>query len=196
MSTRADMKARAKASLKGNLLMLILMTLVMGIVVAIPLVGWILAPVLYVGFYSALLNVTNGGTADIGMLFERISITLKAFGLFFMMGLFVMLWSMLFFIPGVIKTYSYAMAPYIMAENPDIGVFEAINDSKRMMFGHKMEMFILSLSFIPWFLLIGVTFGLAALYVGPYVQVTMANFYKEVKALDSGVVATPAAPIA
>ncbi len=188
MYTRADLKATAKQNLKGNLIMLILAILICGLITAIPIVGIIVAPVLYIGMIYMIINVSNGQTAEIGMVFERISILVKSFGLYFMIGLFTMLWSMLFFIPGIIKAISYSMAPYVMAENPEKGVFEAIDDSKRMMFGHKMNYFVLMLSFIPWALLCGITFGLATLYVGPYMQVTVANFYKQVKALDAGTV--------
>ncbi len=187
MSSRADLKARAKASLKVNLLIIFVSIMISSIVVSIPVVGMFLYPVIYVGLIALVINASNGFKADIGTLFVHFPIFLKAFGLIYLMGIFVMLWSFLLVIPGIIKTYSYAMAPYIMAENPNKGVFESINDSKRMMNGHKMELFMLSLSFIPWLLLVGVTFGIAIIYVAPYMQLTFANFYKEVKAMDGGI---------
>lgn len=94
---------------------------------------------------------------------------------------FTFLWSLLFFIPGIIKTYSYSMSPYIMAENPNIGALEAITKSKEMMKGHKFELFILDLSFIFWYLLIPITFGFASIYIAPYVNATRTNFYLKLK---------------
>ncbi len=186
MSSRADLKERAKASLKGNLLITFVAILISGVAVSIPVVGLFLYPVIYVGLIALIINVSNGFKGDIATMFVHFPIFLKAFAVIYLMGIFVMLWSLLLVIPGIIKTYSYAMAPYILAENPDKGIFEVIDDSKRMMNGHKMELFMLTLSFIPWLLLVGVTFGIAVIYVSPYMQVTFANFYKEVKALDSG----------
>ena len=89
-------------------------------------------------------------------------------------------------IPGIIKTYSYAMSYYILADDENIAPLDAITKSREMMDGHKWEFFVLQLSFILWGLLCAVTCGLAALYVGPYQQVTMANFYDRLKAEDRG----------
>ena len=94
---------------------------------------------------------------------------------------FTFLWSLLFFIPGIIKTYSYSMSSYIMAENPNIGALEAITKSKEMMKGHKFDFFILDLSFIFWYLLILITCGFASIYVAPYVNATRTNFYLKLK---------------
>ncbi len=77
--------------------------------------------------------------------------------------------------------FSYSMAQYIIAENPNMGANEAITLSRKMMDGHKMEAFVLGLSFILWFFLVGITFGIAAIYVGPYVNATMVNFYNKIK---------------
>ncbi|MBQ6143280.1 MAG: DUF975 family protein [Clostridia bacterium] len=97
------------------------------------------------------------------------------------MSVFTFLWSLLFFIPGIIKAYSYSMSPYIMAENPNIGALEAITKSKEMMKGHKFEFFILDLSFIFWYLLILITCGFASIYIAPYVNATRTNFYLKLK---------------
>lgn len=100
---------------------------------------------------------------------------------FLMMNLFIFLWSLLFLIPGIIKSFSYAQMPYILMDHPEMGWKEAIEESKRMMDGHKADLFVLYLSFIPWLLLCGVTLGIAFLYVGPYMQMTCVNFYRALK---------------
>jgi uncharacterized membrane protein len=94
---------------------------------------------------------------------------------------FILLWSLLLIVPGIVKTYAYSQMFYLLADDPKLDPGEAQKKSIAMMNGHKGEMFVLHLSFIPWFLLVGVTFGLAAIYVGPYVQATMANYFNYLK---------------
>jgi uncharacterized membrane protein len=74
------------------------------------------------------------------------------------------------------------MSYYVLAENPNMTAREALNVSKRITNGHKMDLFVLSLSFIPWILLVTVTCGIAAVYVVPYMELAMTNFYHEIKA--------------
>lgn len=100
---------------------------------------------------------------------------------YFMMNLFIMLWSLLFIIPGIIKGFSYAMMPFLMMDDPSKGWKEALEESKCMMRGHKWELFVLDLSFFGWLLLVVITLGIAALYVVPYMQQAEANFYRVLK---------------
>ena len=99
----------------------------------------------------------------------------------FFSNVFIFLWSLLFVIPGIIKSYSYRMSSYIMAENPEISALDAITKSKQMMKGHKFELFVLDLSFILWYLLVAITLGIASIYVMPYTTATRANFYLKLK---------------
>lgn len=107
----------------------------------------------------------------------------------FLIGLYTVLWSLLFVIPGIIKAYSYSLAPYIKSENPSISASKAIELSKVMTNGHKMDLFVLGLSFIGWQLLNGLTFGiLGIIYVNPYFNAAQAFAYEEIKedAIASG----------
>ena len=89
---------------------------------------------------------------------------------------------MLFIIPGFIATYRYAMAPYIMAEHPEMGIMEAIEASKQMMDGNKWNAFVLDLSFILWDLLGACTMGiLHVFYIEPYKRLTDAGLYQALK---------------
>ncbi len=106
-----------------------------------------------------------------------------------LMYILVFLWSLLFLIPGIIKTYSYAMTPYILHENPDLTASEAIHRSRMMMKGHKFDLFWLQLSFIGWFFLSLFTCGIGFLWLQPYYYTAQAAFYEEVKssyALEGG----------
>ena len=73
------------------------------------------------------------------------------------------------------------MAYYVLAENPQMSANEALNESKAIMDGHKMDLFVLYLSFIPWMLLGSITLGIAYIYVMPYMQLTITNFYHKIK---------------
>lgn len=97
----------------------------------------------------------------------------------FLVDLFTTLWTLLFIILGIVKSYQYKMIPYILAENPDIEWKEAFDLSKKMTDGHKMDLFILDLSFIGWYFLSGITCGLVGIfYVAPYKEQTMAEAYE------------------
>ena len=96
----------------------------------------------------------------------------------FLRGLYTFLWSLLFLIPGIIKSYEYMMIPYILAENPNIDSKEAFRLSKQMMDGEKMNAFLLGLSFLGWVLLGVMTCGLLNIfYVNPYIYLTNAQLY-------------------
>ena len=98
-------------------------------------------------------------------------------------GLYVMLWSLLFYIPGIIKTYSYSQTFFIKAENPNISPSRAIELSKIIMDGHKGQLFYLHLSFLGWFILSLFTCNiLGILYVIPYYNAALAFAYEEIKA--------------
>lgn len=114
----------------------------------------------------------------------------KEFGrslvLYLLIGLFVLLWSLLFIIPGIIASYRYALAFYILRDNPQMSASEALNESKRLMDGYKMDLFLLGLSFIGWALLCILTLGIGLLWLGPYMNTAYTNFYEERIKLDKG----------
>lgn len=99
----------------------------------------------------------------------------------FLMVLFVFLWTMLLFIPGIIKGFAYSMTPYILKDYPELSANQAINLSVKMMKGHKFDLFFLELSFIGWGILSFCTFGIGYLWLMPYMYTSMAAFYQDVK---------------
>lgn len=102
----------------------------------------------------------------------------------FLKDIYIFFWTLLFIIPGIIKSYSYRMVPFILAENPNIDSNTAISISADMMYGNKLSTFILDLSFIPWHFLSALTFGIAGIfYVFPYVYSTDAELYATLKGL-------------
>lgn len=92
-------------------------------------------------------------------------------------NIYIFLWTLLLIIPGIIKSYAYSMVPYILADNPNIGVNRAIELSNEMTRGHKLDMFVLNLSFIGWYILGMIPFGLGVLFVNPYFNATNAELY-------------------
>ena len=104
-------------------------------------------------------------------------------GCMFLRDLYIFGWSLLLVIPGIIKSYSYMLVPYILAENPDMDRKRVFELSRQMMSGHKIEAFSLELSFIGWHLLSALTCGiLEALYVSPYLHATKTEYYMALKA--------------
>lgn len=91
--------------------------------------------------------------------------------------IYIFLWSLLLIIPGIVKSYSYSMVPYILADNPNIGIKKAIALSNEMTMGHKFDMFVLDLSFIGWYLLGTLALGIGVLFVLPYDNATNAELY-------------------
>lgn len=100
----------------------------------------------------------------------------------FLISLYTALWSMLFVVPGIVKGYSYSLAMYIKSENPNIPASKAIELSTRMTNGHKMDLFVLDMSFIGWGILSAFTLNiLGILYVMPYQYAAKAFAYEEIK---------------
>lgn len=91
--------------------------------------------------------------------------------------IYTVLWTLLFIFPGIYKSYQYFMIPYILAENPTMDSTEVFEMTKLLTNNMKMEIFILHLSFILWYLLNSLTFGLASLYITPYVEATVCEAY-------------------
>ena len=199
MLSRAELKQQAKEQLKGNVGSYFLIFLAyVGVSFAIGFVGGLLSlifpllgtvamyvalPPLMIGFYLVYLNGTYGDQPKVSVLFEGYKKEYfgKSIILFLLVAIFTCLWSLLFVIPGIIMAFAYSMSWFVLAENPNMTAREAIRESKEIMKGHKMEFFVLSLSFIPWILLVYVTLGIASIYVMPYMQLTYTNFYHNIK---------------
>lgn len=187
--TRVELKSAAKKQIKGNIWTLFLMMLIvfaLGLVCnLIPYVGSIIAfiitPAFSISLCMAYLKLTKQESIAVGEVFDGFKITGKALWLQILTNFFTFLWSLLFVIPGIVKMYAYSMAPYILAENPEMSAEDALEKSKQITQGHKSELFVLQLSFILWMLLCVVTLGIASIYVIPYMSATTANFYNSIK---------------
>lgn len=94
---------------------------------------------------------------------------------------YIFLWTLLLIIPGIIKSYSYALTVYISEDNPDLTPEECINKSIEMMNGNKWKLFLLDLSFIGWLFLSILTLGIALLWFRPYLETARIYFYEDLK---------------
>ena len=186
---RATLKSSAKEQIKGKIgilfLISLLASLIAGAVSAVPLVGTIAGMLLSGAFSLAMIqiymNLGYGRRPEVGDLFSQMRNILPAFCTQFLVGLFTFLWSLLLFVPGIIMGCAYSQAMYILADDPGIGPMEAIRRSKEMMEGHKMEYFVLCLSFYGWALLSVFTLGILYIWLIPYMQATLTNYYKYLK---------------
>ena len=160
------------------ILAVVLVALVVGMAIAI---AWsILASTVNIGYCRFNLDLIDGKPGSFGTLFSYFPHFWKAFVTYFLTSLYVTLWCFLFIIPGIIAAYSYALAPYIIAEDTSITPSEALRRSKELMRGNKWRFFCLEMSFLGWTLLAVLTLGIGALWLTPYTAAAYADFYREV----------------
>jgi len=108
----------------------------------------------------------------------------------FLRNLFIFLWSLLFIIPGIVRSYGYFAVPFILAENPNMDHRRVLDLSRQMTRGYKGEIFVTDLSFLGWHLLSVFTFGILSIfYVNPYYYATRAEIYRFIrsKAMEQGI---------
>lgn len=190
---RNELKVKAKKNIEGKIGILFVIYLVAAIVMgavsgltygagSILLGGSVLVSI--AAIYLALSNKSKKDkkptVEDLLFGFKDGNFTRGLVG-YIRYVVFTFLWSLLLFIPGIIKGLAYSQMFFLLADDAKIDPGEAQKKSIKMMDGHKGELFVLQLSFIPWYLLVCITFGLAAIYVGPYIQATMAEYYNYLK---------------
>ena len=181
--TFQEAKKAALSTLKGNWGSAILVSLVYAILVsALSLIGGVgtllFGSILLIGYYNTLIQASMQNSFKVETIFSGInSETLGTrITISILKNLYIVLWSLLFFIPAIVKTYSYMLTEYIALMNPDMSASECITESRRLMNGHKMNMFLLRLSFIGWDLLCILTGGLGYLLLTPYINQTIIEY--------------------
>ena len=168
-------KEEAKRLLKGNWLMgfavILIYCLISGAIGSFTAsIGiFILSTSLYIAVNNVFISAYLGNGYEINHMVKGYD---KGIGnriaLSALKTIYLMLWSLLFFIPGIIKSYSYALAEFISRENPEKTATECLDESKELMYGHKMDLFLFDLSFIGWHILSALTCGILYIYVMPY----------------------------
>ena len=191
---RAELKARARAQLGGGIfqnlwMMGLAVCLLIGLLESaattiLPAIGAliVIGPLEYGQAYIFLKQARDRQPVQLGDMFRGFQ---DDFGGTFLIGflsqLFVALWSLLFLIPGIVKSYAYSMAYYVKLDHPDYGWKACIDESRRLMNGHKWEKFVLDLSFLGWILVGALCLGVGTLWVTPYMAATEVQFYEYVR---------------
>lgn len=185
MRTIQELKLQAKENVKPQhfeaIIAVLIVSLAIGALSSVG-VGFIIAGPLFVGLIYYFKKLEMKEKTDFNIIFDGFKepLTSSIVG-YIVVLIFTFLWSLLFIIPGIIKSFSYSMTLYIIAENPTMKATEAITRSREMMIGQKFRLFLLQLSFIGWFILGIFTFGLAIIYIAPVIQASVLEFYNDVK---------------
>ena len=164
--------------------------ILLGVAVSLSRVNALLYLIAYLGgasivaigmLYACWDLFTKGTLPEAGALFAPFKQYARTVGAVLLVFVYTLLWTLLLVIPGIIKAYSYSMTFYILRENPEMTAGDAITASQKMMDGHKMDLFLLSLSFIGWAILASITFGIGYLWLIPYIYTAYAAFYETLK---------------
>lgn len=112
---------------------------------------------LTLGYANFCLSIFRQQTASVAQIFSGFERFVKTLGLYLVMNIFIILWTFLFIIPGIVAVYRYSLSFYLLADDPEIGILEALGESSRLMKGNKWKMFVLELSITGWCLLLLIT---------------------------------------
>ena len=186
MSKICDFKNRALAQLKGNWMQPVLLVFISGLIIGgvSPFAPISLLLTLPIGFgvAIALLGFYRGEKDNLlPKMFDPFNDYSRMLTTALLVYVYTMLWTLLFIIPGIIKGLSYTMTPYVLKDNPELSNNAAIDRSMAIMEGKKWKLFVLYLSFIGWFFLGIISFGIGFFWISPYLQLTVIAFYEEAK---------------
>lgn len=190
IKSASEIRAAARESLSlkwgGAVLMCLVYLVITTACSAIPVVGSLLTLLLLPlgwGYNVAFLeNARDKSELKIEKLFAGMHDYTRVFYTLLLQAVYTFLWTLCLIVPGIIKSYSYAMTPYILKDEPELKNNAAIEKSMAMMDGHKFDLFYLQLTFIGWGILSIFTLGIGFLWLAPYMASATAHFYEEVKA--------------
>lgn len=192
MNPNSVYRQEARALLKGHWTQPVVATLIFQILVCVvsafyiyPMFGALVAlaalPLFYSYTQNFLLYTRNNDTELIDRLFYGYKEFGRSFATALLYHLFIALWTLLLIVPGIIMSLAYSMTFFVAKDHPELSAYDCIVYSKKMMKGHKASLFMLWLSFIGWALLCILTFGIGYLWLIPYIYVSQARFYDDVK---------------
>ena len=192
MKENSELRNSAKILLRGNWGESILVAFVYLIFVgaiaslqnknnSLSILTLIIEGPMLLGLTIFFLKLSRDEDARFENLFDGFKMFGKALGTYLLMILYIFLWTLLLIIPGIIAAMSYSMSFFILADNPDIKIQEALNLSKEMMYGYKMKYFLMQLGFFGLALLCILTLGIGFLWLLPFMQVTKSKFYDDIK---------------
>ncbi len=197
-----EIRAKAREKLKGRwlygILTCFISAVILFVLVWIPFINFlyflIITGPLSLGLATFFLNLHRDQNPIIENLFDGFKSFSRALVLQLWIVLFTFLWSLLFFIPGIIAALRYSMSFYILHDHPEMNPKDALKLSKQMMLGRKGKLFLLGLSFIGWAILAVLPFSIGLLWLVPYINASIASFYEDIKDAPMANDATAATP--
>jgi len=192
MLDRAYLKQSALEKLRGRWKSGVILTCLYALIVyggsmvpgISPLVGIFITPALGFGAAFCYLQLILSDSLETGDLFKGFSFYLKSLGMYWWRMLWIFLWVLLLIVPGLIKSIAYSQAFYIIADNPDVKIRDAMKISMKMTEGHKWELVMLDFSFFGWAFLAILTLGIGFLWLSPYMSATYAATYLKLKEMS------------
>jgi len=178
LSTNGGLNDQLGMIIAGSAMYIALAAIVMAVIY------FVLGSVIETGYARFNMDLVDRKEAKLETLFSYFQNWKTLTVTRFLKGLYIFLWSLLFVIPGIIASYSYAMTGYILAEHPELTASEAIERSKEMMSGNRLRLFCLQFSFIGWGILCSFTLGIGNLWLIPYRQTAEAAFYREISGTE------------
>ncbi|MGY6648772.1 DUF975 family protein [Wenyingzhuangia sp. IMCC45574] len=176
----------ARESLKGKWAIAVVGVLLHSLIISVgSYVSLIIAGPLSLGISLFALNISRGNEVKIEQIFKGFNHFTNTLVAYLLYILYVFLWSLLFLIPGIIKALAFSMTFFILADNPELGYMEALEQSEQMMNGYKWKLFKLNLRFFGWALVCILTLGIGFFFLAPYVKVTYAKFYEDLNVADN-----------
>lgn len=185
----AELMSMARESLTGKWglavgasVVYILVCMMMAIPIIGQLAGLLMVGPLLLGYTGFALSLAREEEdARLEQIFNGFKNFGTALGVYYLQAVIIFLFTLLLIVPGVIRAFSYALTFFILNDQPHLGPMEVLNESKRMMDGYKMKYFRMIIRFFGLSLLCLLTLGIGYLWLFPYMQVTMAKFYDDVK---------------
>lgn len=207
MLSRKELKTKAKESLSGHwvdaigiiLLLSVIPIIGVGLVEVIShilslnegirvtleqIVSILISGLLTMGYTNFFLKISRDEDVEISELWSKTHMFIPFIVVSILVTVFTTLWTLLLIIPGIIAAFSYSFVYYVMLDNEEMSAMKVIKESKRILKGHKFDLFVLQLSFIGWSILGIFTLGILYFWLIPYMSVTTCNFYNNIKELS------------
>jgi len=184
-----NLMRESRAKLSPHWVIASLVCFLYGLLVGVPsglnsygeLLSFLLAGPLQLGIAIYFFNISNDRPALIENLIEGFKPLLKIILIYLIISITTAFGIVLLIVPGIIIALGLSMTYYILVENPELSIEESLKESWRLTNSYKMELFVLHLRFIPWYLLGLLCFGIGIFVVMPWHQLTQANYYNYLK---------------
>lgn len=184
--TNAELRYDARAQLEGDwaqaVLTCLVYSVIMGAAAGVAGVGnLIVGGPMDLGLAAYFLLLKRSGSAQLEDVFRGFNSFENSLIVYIVRTVYIILWSLLLIVPGIIAALRYSMALYILHDSPGLSGMEALNQSKELMAGYEGKLFMLYLSFVGWAVLCAFTLGIGFLWLMPYMKASEANFYEDIR---------------